>query len=432
MDRRAFAQQTVASYREEIIRLMQELIRIPSQNKPPVGEEEAVQEHIAAYLRQAGLPAELYRLDQVPGMLKHPDFWPGRDYTLRPNLVSTLAGKGGGRSLLLTGHCDTVALGENAWSKPPFGGEIHAGKLYGLGASDMKGQLAAMLVLYKAIAEQGLALRGTLAFESVVDEEEGGVNGTLAGRLRDGPMDAAILPEASGLDIYPAVRGALIVNAVFSAEGTWLEVGKSDQPQADAVEQIGLFLTHLDGLRAARRGHFVPEIYRCYPDPAPVNVTKVYAGGWGSEVPIAVPPVGRIQIILQTLPGEQRANVHQELEDWLDGLIEEHPEAFPSRPRLEFPIRWMHPTQISPDHPLVATLSRCAAEVIGTAPTLKGAPYACDMWALHRTFHMPAVVFGPAGGNAHAADEYIDVASTLTFAEALLLFVMEWCGVQDE
>ena len=181
----------------------------------------------------ANLVESLYRLDQVPGMLEHPDFWPGRDYSRRPNLISTLAGKGGGRSLLLTGHCDTVALGENVWSHPPFGGEIHAGKLYGLGASDMKGQLAVMLVLYKAIAEQGLALRGTLAFESVVDEEEGGVNGTLAGRLRGGPMDAAILPEASGLDLYPAVPGALIVNLTFSAEGTWLEVGKTGQRQAD-------------------------------------------------------------------------------------------------------------------------------------------------------------------------------------------------------
>jgi acetylornithine deacetylase len=123
--------------------------------------------------------------------------------------------------------------------------------------------------------------------------------------------------------------------------------------------------------------------------------------------------------------------VLREFEDWLDGVIDQHRDAFPARPRLEFAIRWMHPTQIDAGHPLVTTLSQAVTRATGHAPTVKGAPYACDMWALHRTFHMPAVVFGPAGANAHAADEYIDVASTLTFAEALLLFVMDWCGVKD-
>lgn len=429
MDRRELAKQIVARYQDEMVQVMQDILRIPSQNKPPLGEEKAVQEYMAAYLRRAGLPAELYRIDEVPGFLEHPDYWPGRQYAERPNLSCKLTGKGGGRSLLLTGHCDTVALGENVWSKPPFGAEIHDHRLYGLGASDMKGQLGTMLVLFKAVAEQGIPLRGTLAFESVVDEEEGGVNGTIAGRLRDGPMDAAVIPEASGLDIYPAARGALIANVVFSAEGTWLEVGKADQKQPDAVEQIGWFLVHLDELRAARRSHYVPDIYRMYPDPAPVNVTKVYAGGWGSQVPIAVPPVGRVQIIIQTLPGEQRANVLREFEDWLDDVIERHPAVFPTRPHLEFAIRWMHPTQIEPGHPLVTTLAECAKRVMGRAPAIKGAPYACDMWALHRTFHMPAVVFGPTGANAHAADEYIDLPSTFAFAETLLLLIMEWCGV---
>lgn len=365
-------------------------------------------------------------------MLEHPDYWPGRDYTDRPNLYSVLPGKGKGRSLLLTGHCDTVALGENEWSHPPFGGEIQDGKLYGLGASDMKGQMGAMLVLFKAIAEQDIPLRGTLAYESVVDEEEAGVNATIAGRLRYGPLDGAILPEASGLDIYPAIRGALITHIIFSAQGTWLEVGRGTEMEIDAVEQIGLFLTHLDELRQRRRSHPVPAIYHSYPDPATVNVTKIYAGGWGSEVPIAVPPVGRIELILQTLPGEERADVLKELEDWLDSVVERHPAAFSVRPQIKFPRRWMYPTQIDAAHPLVTTLRDSVVQMTGSKPAVKGAPYPCDIWALQRTFNMSAVVFGPAGGNGHAADEYIVVDSVFAFAESLLLFVMEWCGVYNE
>jgi len=430
MDKRKLAQEMVQRYRYEVIQVVTDVLRIPSQNKPPVGEEKAVQEFMATYLARAGLPVELYQPDQVPGMREHPEFWPGRDYTNRPNLSSKLKGKGGGRSLLLTGHCDTVALGENVWTHPPFAAEIHQGKMYALGASDMKGQLAAMLVLYKAIAEQGIPLRGDLAFESVVDEEEGGVNATIAGRLRDGVMDAAILPEATGLDIYPAVRGALILNLYFSGAGTWLEVGKQAQ-QADAVAQLGLFLCHLDELRQKRRSHPVPPLYQSYSDPAPVQVTKVYGGGWGSEVPIAVPNEVRVEMIAQTLPGEEKEACRQEFDAWLESVIARHPEAFPKPPRVEPKLRWMYPSQTEPTHPLVTTLAACASQVLGRQPTIKGAPYSCDLWALHRLFNMPAVVFGPTGGNSHAADEYVELDSLFAFLESLLLFILEWCEVAE-
>ncbi len=431
MDRRAFAKDVVARYRDEIIQVMTDLIRIPSENQPPVGYERAVQEYIADFLGRAGLTVDLYQPDQVEGLLEHPDFWPGRDYTDRPNLCSTLEGTGGGRSLLLTGHSDTVVLGDEEWSKAPFGAEIHDGKMYGLGASDMKGQMGAMLVLFKALAEQKIPLHGRLCYECVVDEEEAGVNATIAGRLRDGPMDAAIVAEVTGLDVYPAIRGALIVHFLFRSEGTWLETG-SKEKQANAVEQIGIFLTHLDELRASRRSHPVPEIYRSYADPFPLTVTKVYAGGWGSNLPIAVPPVGRIQLIIETLPGEEQDSVWQELEDWLDSVIERNREAFPMRPEMGLGLRWMHPTQMDAAHPLVAILCDKIAQATGKAPAIKGAPYQCDMWALHRTFNMPAVVFGPAGGNSHAADEYVDLQSIFAFVESLLLFILEWCGVDDE
>ena len=432
MDRRAFAKDFAARYRDEMVQVMTDMIRIPSENMPPLGYEKDVQEYMADFLRRSGLSVDLYQPDQVEGFLEHPDYWPGRDYTDRPNLVSTLKGKGGGRSLLLTGHSDTVALGENVWSHPPFGAEIHDGKMYGLGASDMKGQMGAMLVLYKALAERGVPLHGTLSYECVVDEEEAGVNATIAGRLRDGPMDAAIVAEASGLDIYPAIRGALIVHFLFKSQGTWLETGSGEGKQANAVEQIGIFLSHLDELRASRRNRPVPDIYRSYPDPFPLTITKVYAGGWGSQVPISVPPEGRIQLIIETLPGDEAASVWKETEDWLKSVTERHKDAFPIQPQMEMGLRWMHPTGIDPAHPMVTILEDCIGQATGNPPEVKGAPYQCDLWAHHRSFNMPGVVFGPIGGNSHAADEYVDLNSVFAFAESLLLFILEWCGVDQK
>jgi acetylornithine deacetylase len=429
MDVYGLACDIVDRYWDEIVQVVRDLVHIPSQNKPPIGEEKACQEYISSYLERRGFSPMLYEPDQVPGMVGHPDYWPGRSYKNRPNLTATLQGQGGGHSLLLTGHCDTVALGENTWSKPPFGAEIHDGQLYGLGAADMKGGLGATMVMFAALAHERVPLLGKVVFESVVDEEEAGVNSTLAGRLRDGLVDGAMIVESTGLEIHHAARGALLINFYFSAEGTWLEVGKNDRPQLDAVAQIGTFITQLEKLRAVRRQVSVPEIYRSYPDPVPVQVTKVYAGGWGSEVPIAVPPIGRIELIVQALPGEERAAVLRQVEEWLDWLVAQNPTVYPSRPRMEFARRWMHPSTTPANHPLVTTLSQSVAQVAGAVPVVRGGAYNCDIWALQRTFQIPAVVFGPKGANSHAADEHLDLASLRTFAEALLDFACHWCGI---
>ncbi len=435
MDRRAFAHETCARYRGEIVRVMQDLVRIPSQNTPPAGEEGACQAYIANYLREAGLAADVYEPDQVKGLAEHESFWPGRDYRGRPNVSSTLSGRGGGRSLLLTGHCDTVPQGEGAWTKPPFGGEIHDGRLYGLGSLDMKGPVAAILVLYKALAESGIALRGALSFESVVDEEFGGVNGTIAGRLHDGPMDAAVIVEGTNLQIYPAARGLLISNLTLRSAPVQYPAIESTEPsqgRGDAIEQITVLLSHLDELRARRRLHPIPALYGSYPDPVPVEITKVYAGGWGSRVPVTIPPEGRIEIVVEALPGEERAGVLEDQEGWLARVVAENRAAFATPPEVGFHIRWMPPTAMDPAHPLVPTLAASVESVTGTRPPILGAPYGCDLFALQQDFKMPAVVFGPGGANAHAADEFVELDTVFTFWESLLCFVLDWCGTADD
>jgi len=138
-----------------------------------------------------------------------------------------------------------------------------------------------------------------------------------------------------------------------------------------------------------------------------------------------------VELILQTLPGEQRSQVLEQLEDWLQELVDANRPAFPCRPRLHFRRRWMVPTAMDPDHPLVATLTAAVTDLTGRQPHVVGAPYPCDLFALQQIFDMPALVFGPTGANAHAADEYVELDSIHTFCEALLLLVMRWCGVQS-
>ena len=134
---------------------------------------------------------------------------PGHDYKDRPDVVGTLRGTGGGRSLILNGHIDTMPFDHiEEWVTHPLEPKIIDGKLYGRGAGDMKGGLCAALSALYGLQERGVKLKGDVIVESVVDEEGGG-NGTMACILRGYKADAAIISEPTELEIMPAHMGWL-------------------------------------------------------------------------------------------------------------------------------------------------------------------------------------------------------------------------------
>ncbi|MCX6383105.1 MAG: M20/M25/M40 family metallo-hydrolase, partial [Actinobacteria bacterium] len=202
--------------RDEILQVLSELVQIRTENIPPCGNEKKGQEYLYNKLTEF-IPEkdiEVFDTDEIEGIKEHPLFFPTIDgmkrrYKGRPNLVATLRGMGGGSSLVLSGHVDTVPAGEEHWKifDDPFSGKIKNGKLYGRGSMDMKGGLVASLFAIKCVTELGLGLKGDVFFESVVDEEYGGVNGTLACRLRYPNIDFAILSEPSGLVSGIETRG---------------------------------------------------------------------------------------------------------------------------------------------------------------------------------------------------------------------------------
>jgi acetylornithine deacetylase len=129
------------------------------------------------------------------------------------------------------------------------------------------------------------------------------------------------------------------------------------------------------------------------------------------------------------MPGETQDQVDREFFSWLDGIVRSRPEIFPSAPQVEFPIRWMPGSAIPTSEPLVRELAACAEAVLGTLPQIEGIEGPCDMFVFQRGFSIPAVLWGPRGGNTHNADEYVEIDSLVDAARTLLLFVCRWCGV---
>jgi acetylornithine deacetylase len=411
--------------RDRIFELIGDLVRRPSENTPPAGSEGECQRYAATVLRAAGWEPQLYELDTVAGLPEHPLYFAGRTYEGRPNLGACRAGSGGGRSLILSGHIDTVSRGTQPWTRDAFGGEIDGNRLYGRGSNDMKAGVAINLFIAEAIQELGVRLAGDLTVESVIDEEFGGVNGTLAGRLRGYTAQAAVISEPSFLRVCAAQRGGRIAHIVFRGAGGVLSEGAYP---AGVIDQVTHFLAELKNFAEQRRRAARPHpLYAHHPDPVPVSVTKIITAPWGTGEPITTPEECRIELYWQLMPGETRADVEREFFAWLERMISVAPRLFAVKPAVEFPIRWLPGSAIDPAQAVVTELASCAAEVLGDRPPVVGIEGPCDLYVFHE-FGIPAVLWGPRGGNTHAADEYVELDSVIAAAKVLLHFVCHWCG----
>lgn len=415
----------VDAHWDRLAQITRDLVQRPSENTPPTGAEGECQQYLATALRGMGWETALYLPDEVPGVAEHPLYWRGRDYTGRPNLGARREGLGGGRSLVLSGHIDTVPRGTQDWTRDPFGGEIQGNRLYGRGSVDMKAGAATNLFVAEAIQKLGLRLRGDLVLETVVDEEFGGVNGTLAGRLAGYNGDAAVISEPTSLRICPAQRGGRNVFLTFRAAGGILGGAR---PGAGVIDQLTRFLAALPAFAASRRAAApAHEYYGGSADPVPVSIGKIFTSPWGFGEPMTNPESCRVEMSWQAMPGETLEKVDAQFMAWFEELLADAPGVFCTRPLIEYPIRWLPGSAIGRDEPLITELSAAAASALGTSPPVTGMEGPCDMYVFHLA-GIPAVLWGARGGNIHAADEYVELDSVSAAAKALLLFVCRWCG----
>jgi len=417
----------VEEHRDRLLEIIRNLVRIPSENTPPIGGEGACQQYVAEFLRRQELAPTLYELGEVPGLKEHPLYGSGRNYERRPNVGARKKGRGGGRSLVLSGHIDTVPRGSQPWTHDPFGGEVEGNRLYGRGSNDMKGGVGTNLFVTEALRVLGIELRGDLVFETIVDEEFGGVNGTLAGRLKGFNADAAVISEPSFLRVCPAQRGGRTVHITLSAAGGVLIEGDFPGGVIDQLRHLLVKVHEFAGQRRAKA--IVHELYADSTDPVPVSITKVITGPWGTKEPVTVPETCKVEMFWQLMPGENRDEVDREFHAWFDAMLASAPQLFPSRPEVTFPIRWLPGSSILKNEPLVRELAACATRVLGKEPLIQGIEGPCDMYVFHQAFGIPAVLWGARGGNTHAADEYLEIDSVVQAAKTLLLFVCDWCGV---
>jgi acetylornithine deacetylase len=320
---------------------------------------------VAALLRDAGLDVEMVGAGA------------------RPSVIAVARGRGGGRTLLLNGHLDTVGV---EGMDEPFRPRIAGGRLYGRGAYDMKGALAAAICA--AVDASRLGLRGDVVLTAVADEELASV-GTAAvlERIR---ADAAIVCEPTELRLAVAHKGFAgfeIATHGRAAHGSRPDLG------VDAIARMGRVLVELEALDRRLREHPPHPLLGT----GSVHASLIEGGQEYSSYPERCLLTGE----RRTLPGESAADIERELVDVLA-------RARAQDPALEAEARLLvarDAFELEPEHELVRAVARAAG-----GPEVVGVPFWADS-GLIAAAGIPTVLFGPAGEGAHATVEWVDLAT---------------------
>jgi acetylornithine deacetylase len=420
------ARRLLRPLRAEILALTQALVRENTVACPPEGREAGAQRLLARALRRHRLEVELYDTGFLERS-RHPYVRRDRRYHGRPNLVARLAGTGRGRSLLLSGHVDTVPPGREPWATSPWSGQVRRGRLYGRGSWDMKGGLAAQCAAAIALKEAGVRPGGDLLVESVVDEEFAGGGGTLAARLRGITADACAIGEPTNEEVYRASRGGHFFDLVCRAGDAASYFSK--EPVVSPAIPAGRLLGWVDAWVERRRRVDRGEAYAGFSDPAPVQVLAVEANRTEPDVPWSVPLEARVRVYFQFLPHEDLAARVAEIEASLEELCATDP-FFSRHPvvveRVVDPPLEGH--ELPADHPWTRCLHGAAEAVLRRSVPLTASEWPCDAFLSQRHFGIPTLVFGPRGAGAHNPDEHVETASLLRTAETYLAAALEWCG----
>lgn len=400
----------LAARERELVKFARDLVATPSPNPP--GDERQVAERARGEMAELGYAA-LREVAMEP---------------TRPNVVGEVAGKRKGPVLMFNGHIDTKPVGDVAqWAIGPYDAVIRDGRLYGLGATDMKGAVAAMVYAGAALAEVG-APAGTLRVVLTADEEAGSRFGArfLAGHP-DFAADAVLVGEPTGMEspwAYVAVASRGISCFRISVRGTQMHSSLSDQvPSVNASVKLSQVLSRM-------ASHFQPRypVNSEVPGRPTVNLGVTLSGGDFYGV---YPGHAEFGIDVRTVPGMTHAGLQADLAGFLEQLRREDPEldaTVEPVPELE----WFPPSFVDPAHPVVTAARSAARDVLGRDVPLGTMPAFTDgtHWHLAGSACIPA--FGPGTLLvAHQPNEYVAVAEVVEASRIYALTALRYLGAGD-
>jgi acetylornithine deacetylase len=412
---------------QEIVEDLRRLIAYKTITPPDDGRAEGgdyrdLQAMVSEILEGLGCELEMWEvaaaeLERFPGSGISPD----RDLSNMPIVVGTRRGTGGGRSLILNGHYDVVPVGISSnWCHDPFGGEVEDGRVYGRGACDMKGGIAAMLQAVRCIQDAGIDLLGDLVVQTVPDEESTCM-GTLSCCQRGYRADAALIPEPTGMKVLVAMRGSLYGRITVTGRAGHAEMTQPHWSEGGAVNAISKAVRVIRALEElADDWRTRPEKQHRHLEPDTIVPTIIKGGEWEVTVPEQVEISFGSMFIPNTRDALEEIEAQLMRVAALDPWMREHP------PKLEAG-EWWYGAEVAEDEPIVQTGLK-ALEDLELEPGLTGYGTLTDAIHLINYAQIPTVSIGPDSQTAHMADEYVEIGELVGTTKALALVIMRWCG----
>ena len=322
----------------------------------------------------------------------------------RPSVVLRARGTGGGRSLLLCGHLDTVDVDGMLDPHLP---RVEGDWLHGRGSYDMKAGLAAALLAARAVARRPLA--GEVIVAAVADEEHASTG--VQEILRSVRADAAIVTEPTELEVVVAHKGFVWSEIEINGRAAH---GSRPALGLDAIVKTGPVLVELGALDRELGDRQHPLLGR-----GSVHASLIEGGRELSSYPERCV----VRIERRTLPGESVRDVEREL----DALLARCRSADPALVATRRTLLARDPLEVDPDEEIVRTVRASAAAVTGVEPTLAGASYWADSGFIAAA-GIPTVLYGPGGDGAHAAQERVSLRDTETVVRTLVEVAARFCA----
>ena len=406
----------IDSARDDLVALTQDMIRIPTLN-PPGEHYRDICELLANRLRGTGFDVELIRATGTPG---DSDTYP------RWNVVARHEGKRSGDCVHFNGHHDVVEVGQG-WTRDPFGADIEGDRIYGRGACDMKGGLAAAIIAAETFIAEHPDYAGAVEISATADEESGGYGG-VAYLAEQGYFDPArvqhvIIPEPLNKDrICLGHRG-----------GWWAEIETKGEIAHGSMPFLGdCAVRHMGAVLAAFEDTLYPAMAQrrtempVVPDGARQSTMNINAihGGQPEQPPDydglpshCVPDSCRIVIDRRFLVEERLEDVRGEVVDLLEGLRA-------SRDRFEYEMRELNvvlPSMTDKAAPVVETIHAAITDVLGIEPTYVASPGSYDQKHIDRIGKLRnCIAYGPGELElAHKPDEWVGITDMLDSAKVM-------------
>ncbi|CAM4229772.1 acetylornithine deacetylase [Bacillus manliponensis] len=411
----------IENHEEESIKLLTRLI----QEKSVSGYESGAQAIVIEKLRELGVDLDIWEPSYTK-MKEHPYFVsPRTNFSDSPNVVATLKGSGGGKSMVLNGHIDVVPEGDvNQWENHPYSGQKIKNRVYGRGTTDMKGGNVALMLAMEAIVKSGITLKGDIYFQSVIEEESGGA-GTLAAILRGYTGDGVIIPEPTNMKFFPKQQGSMWFRLLVKGKAAH---GGTRYEGVSAIEKSMLVIEHVKKLETKRNERITDPLYSGIPIPVPINIGKIEGGSWPSSVPDELILEGRCGVA----PNETIEAVKEEFIVWMEELSKIDPWFEENPVQVEwFGARWV-PGELDENHELMMKLKDNFFEIEGESPIVEASPWGTDGGLFTQIANVPTIVFGPGETKvAHYPNEYIEIDKMIAAAKIIACTLLDWCEVEE-